>query len=101
MPAPSPRGYSTPSRRRRRCRPELVTEVEVDGCESWCIVCGSFQPFLEALRGYEVMGLTSTPAFSVGGARMSSTGSNALRRAGFAAMLSGMLYLGIQVIHPA
>jgi hypothetical protein len=32
---------------------------------------------------------------------MNSTASNALRRAGLAAMLSGILYLGIQIIHPA
>ena len=29
-----------------------------------CLVSGSVQPFLEALRGYEVIGLTATPAFS-------------------------------------
>ena len=27
-----------------------------------CLISGSVQPFLEALRGYEVIGLTSTPA---------------------------------------
>src|ERR671932_2759708 len=32
---------------------------------------------------------------------MNSTASNALRRAGLAAMVSGMLYLVIQLIHPA
>ena len=32
---------------------------------------------------------------------MKSTASNALRRAGFAAMLSGILYVAIQAIHPA
>src|SRR5918912_2875340 len=32
---------------------------------------------------------------------MNSTASNALRRAGFAAMLSGILYVVIQAIHPA
>jgi len=39
-----------------------VTDVEVDGRRLRCLVCGSFQPFLEALRGYEVINLTSTPA---------------------------------------
>jgi hypothetical protein len=37
-----------------------VSEVEVDGALLRCLVCGSFQPFLEALRGHEVIGLTST-----------------------------------------
>ena len=41
--------------------------TEVDGCRLRCMVCGSFQPFLEALRGYEVISLTSTPALSEGG----------------------------------
>ena len=39
-----------------------VTEVSVDGRRLRCVVCGSFQPFLEALRGYEVISLVSTPA---------------------------------------
>jgi hypothetical protein len=39
-----------------------VTEVEVDGPRLSCLVCGSFQPFLEALRGYEVIGLSAMPA---------------------------------------
>jgi hypothetical protein len=43
-----------------------VTEVELDGCRLRCLVCGSFQPFLEALRGYEVISLSSTPAVSIG-----------------------------------
>jgi hypothetical protein len=37
-----------------------VTEVEVDGRQLRCFVCGSFQPFLEALHGSEVISLTST-----------------------------------------
>ena len=41
-----------------------VTEVELDGCRLRCLVCGSFQPFLEALRGYEVTSLTSTPTLT-------------------------------------
>jgi hypothetical protein len=39
-----------------------VTEVEVNGHRVCCVVCGSFQPFLEALRGYEVISLVATPA---------------------------------------
>ena len=39
-----------------------VSEVEVDGAALRCVVLGSFQPFLEALRGHEVLSLTSTPA---------------------------------------
>ena len=38
-----------------------VTEVEVDGSVLRCTVSGSFQPFLEALRGHEVVSFTSTP----------------------------------------
>ena len=38
-----------------------VSEVDVDGPILRCVVCGSFQPFLEALRGHEVVSLTSTP----------------------------------------
>jgi hypothetical protein len=30
-------------------------------------LCSSFQPFLEALNGYEVIGLTSTPVSEGGG----------------------------------
>jgi hypothetical protein len=37
-----------------------VSEVKVDGQLVRCLVYGSFQPFLEALRGYEVVSLTST-----------------------------------------
>jgi len=44
-----------------------VTNVKVDGHRVCCLVWGSFQPFLEALRGYEVTSLTSTPAISMGG----------------------------------
>ena len=43
-----------------------VSDVEVDGYRVRCAVCGSFQPFLEALRGYEVVALTATPAPLVG-----------------------------------
>jgi hypothetical protein len=36
-----------------------VAGVEVDGRLLRCTVHGSFQPFLEALRGHEVISLTS------------------------------------------
>jgi hypothetical protein len=36
-----------------------VAEVEVDGRVLRCTVYGSFQPFLEALRGHEVISLKS------------------------------------------
>lgn len=39
-----------------------VSEVEVHGRVLRCMVSGSFQPFLEALRGHEVIELTSLPA---------------------------------------
>jgi len=38
-----------------------VSEVEIDGLVLRCHVHGSFQPFLEALRGYEVVSLNSIP----------------------------------------
>ena len=41
-----------------------VSEVETDGSVLRCLVCGSFQSFLEALRGHEVVGFSSTPALS-------------------------------------
>ncbi|MGA5822987.1 hypothetical protein ACPC54_34635 [Kitasatospora sp. NPDC094028] len=41
-----------------------VSEVECDGPVVRCRVTGSFQPFLEALRGYEVIALQSVPATS-------------------------------------
>lgn len=37
-----------------------VSDVEIDGSVVRCLVTGSFQPFLEALRGHEVISLTST-----------------------------------------
>jgi len=49
---------------RQIARASGVGEVEVDGRRVRCLVSGSFQPFLEALRGYEVIGLTSTHAIS-------------------------------------
>ena len=36
-----------------------VSEVEVQGNVLRCTVYGSFQPFLEALRGHEVINLRS------------------------------------------
>jgi hypothetical protein len=36
-----------------------VSEVEVHGRVLRCTVCGSFQPFLEALRGHEVISFRS------------------------------------------
>jgi hypothetical protein len=39
-----------------------VSDVETDGSILRCLVCGSFQPFLEALRGHEVVGFDSAPA---------------------------------------
>lgn len=38
-----------------------VSEVVANGHALRCLVFGSFQPFLEALRGREVIGLTSIP----------------------------------------
>jgi hypothetical protein len=38
-----------------------VSEVAVDGHTLRCLVCGSFQPFLEALRGHEVVSLSASP----------------------------------------
>jgi hypothetical protein len=38
-----------------------VGDVAVEGPILRCTVCGSFQPFLEALRGHEVVSLTSIP----------------------------------------
>jgi hypothetical protein len=37
-----------------------VSGIEVDREILRCLVCGSFQPFLEALRGHEVISLKST-----------------------------------------
>jgi hypothetical protein len=51
---------------RQMARAIGVSEVQVDGHRVCCLVCGSFQPFLEALHGYEVISLSSTPALSIG-----------------------------------
>jgi hypothetical protein len=37
-----------------------VSDVEVDGSVLRCLVWGSFQPFIEALHGHEVISLEST-----------------------------------------
>src|SRR5258707_9739609 len=52
-----------------------VSDVEIDGSILRCLVSGSFQPFLEALRGHEVLGFssTSTPAATAPSATTSST----------------------------
>ena len=39
-----------------------VSDVEADGSRLRCVVSGSFQPFLEALRGHEVLRLVTTSA---------------------------------------
>jgi hypothetical protein len=39
-----------------------VSEVVVEGQVVRCLVAGNFQPFLEALRGCEVLTLQATPA---------------------------------------
>jgi hypothetical protein len=46
-----------------------VSEVEIDGSVLRCLVLGSFQPFLEALRGHEVISLTSMSSSPVEGGR--------------------------------
>ena len=46
---------------RQVARAAGVSDVEADGSTLRCLVCGSFQPFLEALRGYEVLGFDSAP----------------------------------------
>ncbi len=53
--------FIVPPSARQVARASGVSEVEVDGTRMRCVVCGSFQPLLEALRGYEVIGLTSIP----------------------------------------
>ena len=52
---------------RQIARASGVTEVEVDGRRLRCLISGTVQPFLEALRGYEVISLVSTPSFPGGG----------------------------------
>jgi hypothetical protein len=52
---------------RQIARASGVTDVNIDGHRLRCLVSGSVQPFLEALRGYEVISLISTPSFHRGG----------------------------------
>jgi hypothetical protein len=49
-----------------------VSGVEVDGHVLRCLVSGSFQPFLEALMGHEVVGLRTSPGAV--GAQRTTTG---------------------------
>ena len=42
---------------RQVARAAGVSDVEIDGSILRCVVCGSFQSFLEALRGHEVIDL--------------------------------------------
>jgi hypothetical protein len=44
---------------RQVARASGVSEVKVDGRQLSCLVSGSVQPFLEALRGSEVLNITS------------------------------------------
>ncbi len=57
--------FTGPAPARQVARAPGVSEVETEGPVLRCLVCGSFQPFLEALRGYEVIGLTATPAGAI------------------------------------
>jgi len=50
---------AAPARRVRRAAG--VTDVETDGSTLRCLVSGSFQSFLEALRGHEVVRFDSAP----------------------------------------
>jgi hypothetical protein len=42
--------------------------VEVDGSVLRCLVCGSFQPLLDAVRGFEVVDLRAVSIEHEGGA---------------------------------
>ena len=50
---------TAPTRQVRRAAG--VSDVEIDGSTLRCLVCGSFQPLLEALRGHEVIRFDSAP----------------------------------------
>ena len=67
---------------RQIARASGVSDVEVDGCRVRCVVCGSFQPFLEALRGYEVIALTATPLASLAEQRPDPAGGKRKARDG-------------------
>jgi len=51
--------FTGPAPARQVARASGVSAVETDGAVLRCLVCGSFQPFLEALRGHEVVGFES------------------------------------------
>jgi hypothetical protein len=51
---------------RQLARASGVSDVEVNGRQLTCLVSGSFQAFLEALRGSEVITLTSVPTLEGG-----------------------------------
>jgi hypothetical protein len=53
-----------PVRRIERASGVSEVSVDPDGRTVRCLVDGSFQPFLDALRGHEVLTLQSTPAVS-------------------------------------
>ena len=53
----------TPPRRQIE-RASGVSEVVIEDQVVRCLVAGSFQPFLEALHGCEVITLQATPAHS-------------------------------------
>jgi hypothetical protein len=48
--------------RHQIARASGVSQVQVEGAVVRCLVNGTFQPFLEAIRGHEVIRLTSTAA---------------------------------------
>ena len=51
---------------RQVARASGVSGLEIDGRVLRCTVIGSFQPFLEALRGHEVISLKSAPVHEEG-----------------------------------
>jgi len=51
---------------RQLARASGVSEVKVNGRQLTCLVSGSFQSFLEALRGSEVVTLASIPTLEGG-----------------------------------
>jgi hypothetical protein len=51
---------------RQVARASGVSQVEVNGRQLACFVSGSFQPFLEALHGSEVITFTSIPTLEGG-----------------------------------
>jgi hypothetical protein len=52
-----------------------VSHVETDGPVLRCMVYGSFQSFLEALRGHEVIYLSATPTVRHGNDPGTATGA--------------------------